>query len=387
MSLDLAGLRDVEVDRRSLTARLGAGLRGPEAESGARRRRADARPLPAVVPVRDDRRLRRDPLGGPGLERIRALRRPGQLGPAARPGRRDPRPSRPRTPPPGPPCASSSIGSEGVLGVIPDVTVRVRPAPRGPPLRGLDRGELRGRGRDRPHDGPGAGPAGRDPRLRRGGDRASRSRSRGRAGSPAGSSTATSGSGGRRGGCLIVVGIDGDEESVARRRALAVRALRAGGAAYLGQVRRAQLGPRPLRRPLPARHADGHGGDRRDARDLPHLVPPRRAPRGGRPMRSAARSRPRARPGWPSATSRTPTPTAPRSTSPSSPAPATAPSSSSGARSSAPPRRRSSPPAATITHHHAIGRDHAPLHGGGGREHRDRGACARSRSDSTRPGS
>src|SRR6185369_5070556 len=39
----------------------------------------------------------------------------------------------------------------------------------------------------------------------------------------------------RRDGCLIVVGIDGDEGSVARRRALTVRALRAGGGAYLGQ--------------------------------------------------------------------------------------------------------------------------------------------------------
>jgi alkyldihydroxyacetonephosphate synthase len=38
----------------------------------------------------------------------------------------------------------------------------------------------------------------------------------------------------RRGGCLIVIGIDGDRESVARRRALTVRALRRGGAAYLG---------------------------------------------------------------------------------------------------------------------------------------------------------
>ena len=34
----------------------------------------------------------------------------------------------------------------------------------------------------------------------------------------------------------MIVGFEGDEESVARRRALAVRALRAGGAAYLGQA-------------------------------------------------------------------------------------------------------------------------------------------------------
>src|SRR5689334_15361079 len=40
----------------------------------------------------------------------------------------------------------------------------------------------------------------------------------------------------RRGGALIVVGIEGDEESVARRRALSVRELRRGGAAYLGQT-------------------------------------------------------------------------------------------------------------------------------------------------------
>ena len=41
--------------------------------------------------------------------------------------------------------------------------------------------------------------------------------------------------------------------------------------------RRALLGARPLPGPLPARHADGHGGDGRDARDLAHLEPPRRA--------------------------------------------------------------------------------------------------------------
>jgi alkyldihydroxyacetonephosphate synthase len=40
----------------------------------------------------------------------------------------------------------------------------------------------------------------------------------------------------RRGGCLTIVGFEGEEESVARRRALAVRALRSGGAAYLGQA-------------------------------------------------------------------------------------------------------------------------------------------------------
>ena len=108
ISLDLARLREVEVDHRSLTARLGAGLRGPEAEAalGAAGRRP--RPLPAVLRVRDDRRLRRDPLRRPGLERLRPLRRPGQLGAPDRPGRRAAARWRPRTRPPGRRCASSS---------------------------------------------------------------------------------------------------------------------------------------------------------------------------------------------------------------------------------------------------------------------------------------
>ncbi len=156
--------------RRSLTARLGAGLRGPEAEAALGAAGPHPRPLPAVLRVRDDRRLRRDPLGRPGLERLRPLRLAGHLGPPARPGRRTCARWRPRTPPPGPALRELVIGSEGVLGVIPDVTVRVRPAPPRAPLRGLDRGELRGRHRDRPRPRPGARPADDRPRLRRGGD-------------------------------------------------------------------------------------------------------------------------------------------------------------------------------------------------------------------------
>ena len=62
------------------------------------------------------------------------------------------------------------IGSEGVLGVIPDVTVRVRPAP---PVRRYEAwiAESFEAGAEIVRalaQGPGA--AGRDPRLRRGGD-------------------------------------------------------------------------------------------------------------------------------------------------------------------------------------------------------------------------
>ena len=75
---------------------------------GARRPGPHPRPLPAVLRVRDDRRLRRDPLRRPGLERLRALRRAGQLGAPARAGRRSCGRWRPRTPPPGRRCASWS---------------------------------------------------------------------------------------------------------------------------------------------------------------------------------------------------------------------------------------------------------------------------------------
>ena len=108
ISLDLAALRDVEVDRRSLTARLGAGLRGPEAEAALGRAGPHPRPLPAVLRVRDDRRLRRDPLGRPGLERLRPLRRPRQLGAPASPRPATWRRWRRRTRPPVRRCASSS---------------------------------------------------------------------------------------------------------------------------------------------------------------------------------------------------------------------------------------------------------------------------------------
>ena len=74
VSLDLTALREVDVDPISMTARLGPGLRGPGGGGGAERGRLHARALPAVLPLRDDRRLRRDPLRGPGVERIRALR-------------------------------------------------------------------------------------------------------------------------------------------------------------------------------------------------------------------------------------------------------------------------------------------------------------------------
>ena len=269
----------------SLTATLGPGLRGPEAEAALRAPRADARPLPAVVRVRDDRRLRRDPLGRPGLERLRALRRarhrasrwpprPGELRTLATPahGRRARR------------CASWSLGSEG------DARRDHRghgpgpPGARGAPLRGLDRPRLRLRARDRPRARPGAArcpTSPGSPTRRRPGSRSALSGAeRARSGR---CSTPTCGCAGGSGGCLVICGWEGERESVERRRALVgAAAARAAAPSALGAAAGPRLGARALRGPVPARRAARPRLLGRDARDLAHLVAARRALRGGR---------------------------------------------------------------------------------------------------------
>ena len=79
VSLDLVRMkRLLAVDEVSMTATLEPGLRGPEAEALLGRARPHARPLPAVVRVRLDRRLRRHPLQRPGQRRLRPVRRHGR---------------------------------------------------------------------------------------------------------------------------------------------------------------------------------------------------------------------------------------------------------------------------------------------------------------------
>ena len=85
VSLDLGRLdRLVAVDPVSRTATLEPGAARAAGGGAARRARTDARPLPAVLRVRHDRRLRGDPVQRPVLGRLRPLRRAG-----GRPDRRD----------------------------------------------------------------------------------------------------------------------------------------------------------------------------------------------------------------------------------------------------------------------------------------------------------
>jgi alkyldihydroxyacetonephosphate synthase len=234
ISLDLARLRGVEVDHRSLTARLGAGLRGPEAEAALN--------AEDVVLGHFPQSFEYATIGG-----FAATRSAGQASSGY--GRFDALVSAVRLIAPGgdlrtldtphtaagPSLRELVVGSEGTLGVIPEVTVRVRPQP---PVRRYEAwiAESFEAGAEIVRtlaQGPGL------PDVIRVSDEEETEVSLALSGPRGFAGKAFGGYLGlrrRRGGCLMIVGLEGDEESVARRRALAVRALRRGGAAYLGQA-------------------------------------------------------------------------------------------------------------------------------------------------------
>ena len=234
VSLDLARLRGFEVDKHSLTARLGAGLRGPEAEAALQ--------AEGVILGHFPQSFEYATVGG-----FAATRSAGQASSGY--GRFDALVSSVRLIAPagdlrtletphtaaGPSLREVVVGSEGVFGVIPEVTVRVRPRPRQRRYEAW-MAETFEAGAEIVRalaQGPGL------PDVIRVSDEEETEGSLALSGPRGFAGRAFDGYLGlrrKRGGALIVVGLEGDEESVARRRALAVRALRHGGAAYLGQA-------------------------------------------------------------------------------------------------------------------------------------------------------
>ncbi len=234
ISLDLTALREVEVDETSLTARLGAGLRGPEAEAALAAQGLTLGHFPqsfeyATIGGFAATRSAGQASSGYGrfdslVTSVRLLAPAGNLSTLATPHTAA-----------GPALREVVIGSEGTLGVIPDVTVRVRPAP-------LQRryeawmAESFEAGAEIVRllaQGPGL------PTVIRVSDEEETlgslalSGPRGMAGKAFG---AYLGARRRAGGALMIVGYEGDEETVTRRRALTVRGLRGGGAVYLGRA-------------------------------------------------------------------------------------------------------------------------------------------------------
>ncbi len=233
ISLDLGRLQEVSTDPRSLTARLGAGLRGPEAEAALGRAGLTLGHFPQSFEYAT--------IGG-----FAATRSAGQASSGY--GRFDAVVSSVRLVSPagdmrtletphtaaGPSLRELIVGSEGTIGVIPDVTVRVRPAPaerryEAWVAESFDAGAEIVRGMAQ---------GGALPDVIRVSDEEETRVSLALSG-PRGAARslfdAYLGLRRRRGGCLVIVGFEGESESVARRRALAVRKLRAGGAAYIGQ--------------------------------------------------------------------------------------------------------------------------------------------------------
>jgi alkyldihydroxyacetonephosphate synthase len=234
VSLDLGALRGVEIDRRSLTARLGAGLRGPEAEAALGREGLTLGHFPQSfeqATIGGFAATRSAGQASSGYGRFDALvSSVGLLAPAGELATLE----TPHTAA-GPALRELAIGSEGVLGVIPEVTVRVRPAPTARRYEAwmAESFEAGAEIVRALAQGPGL------PEIVRVSDEEETSGTLALSG-PRGTAGRLFdrylGLRGRRGGALIIVGYEGDEESVARRRALSVRALRAGGAAYLGQA-------------------------------------------------------------------------------------------------------------------------------------------------------
>jgi alkyldihydroxyacetonephosphate synthase len=234
VSLDLGALRDVVVDERSLTARLGAGLRGPEAEAALARFGLTLGHFPqsfeyATVGGFAATRSAGQASSGYGrfdalVSSVRLVAPAGELRTLETPHTAA-----------GPALRELVIGSEGVLGVIPDVTVRVRPAPEVKRYEAWMANSFAA-GSEIVRSlaqGPGL------PEIIRVSDEEETEGSLALSGPRGLSGRLFGGYLGlrrRRGGALVIVGFEGDDEHVARKRALTVRALRDGGAAYLGQA-------------------------------------------------------------------------------------------------------------------------------------------------------
>ena len=233
ISLDLGALREVDVDSRSMTARLGAGLRGPEAEAALGREGFSLGHFPqsfeyATIGGFAATRSAGQASSGYGrfdalISSVRLLAPAGDLATLETPHTAA-----------GPALRELVIGSEGTLGVIPDVTVRVHPEPKVRRyeawiVESFEAGTEIVRALAQ---GPGL------PEIVRISDEEETEGTLALSGPRGAAGTLFDGYLGlrrRRGGALVIVGLEGEEESVARRRALTVRALRAGGAAYLGQ--------------------------------------------------------------------------------------------------------------------------------------------------------
>lgn len=232
-SLDLVALRGVEVDERSQTATLGAGLRGPEAERELNRRGYTLGHFPqsfCYATIGGFAATRSAGQASSGYGRfdslVTSVRMTTPAGPLSTLGT-------PHTAA-GPALRELIVGSEGALGVITDVTVRVRPLPARRRYEGWFAASFE-EGIEIARE-----LAQRDalPDVFRLSDREETRVSLAMAGLAGVRRAALErylDLRGRRDGCMIIAGWEGEAESVARRRELSAALLRSGGAVPLGR--------------------------------------------------------------------------------------------------------------------------------------------------------
>ena len=232
ISLDLRRLRSVEVDHRSLTATLGPGLRGPEAEEHLGAQGLTLGHFPqsfeyATIGGFAATRSAGQASSGYGrfdelVTAVRMVAPAGELATLEIPHSAA-----------GPALRELIVGSEGALGVITAVGVRVRPAPRAHRYEAWMAPDFES-GEDVIRQ---LAQAGTLPDVIRLSDEAETRVSLGLSGAK-GARRALIGAylrlRRRAAGCLIICGWEGEPESVARRRALAAPLLRGGGSAALG---------------------------------------------------------------------------------------------------------------------------------------------------------
>jgi alkyldihydroxyacetonephosphate synthase len=233
VSLDLGRLRSAELDQRSLTARLGPGLSGPEAEAALGGLGATLGHFPQSfeeATIGGFAATRSAGQASSGYGRFDELVTSIELSaPAGRLRTRE----IPHTAA-GPLLREVVLGSEGTLGVITEVSCRVRPAPQTRVYEGwiaedFDAGREIVRDLAQRHEAPDV--------LRLSDEEETRVSMKlaGTTGFRKRALDAYLSLRRRQGGCLMICGWEGERDAVRRRRALSQMRLRLGGAVPVGR--------------------------------------------------------------------------------------------------------------------------------------------------------
>jgi alkyldihydroxyacetonephosphate synthase len=233
VSLELSRLRSVELDSRSLTARLGPGLSGPEAEAALGALGATLGHFPQSfeeATIGGFAATRSAGQASSGYGRFDELVTSLELtAPVGRLRTREV----PHTAA-GPSLRELALGSEGTLGVLTEVSCRVRPAPRTRVYEGwvaedFEAGREIVRDLAQRHEAPDVLRLSDEEETRVSLELAGTEGLRRRA------LDAYLSLRRRRGGCLMICGWEGERDSVSRRRGLSQARLRLGGAVALGR--------------------------------------------------------------------------------------------------------------------------------------------------------